>query len=172
MPEEEEEFPPGEEPDEAEVRGEYGEYGGEEEIYGERTFERQIPTLKYPEQQGEVGAEEFEGQYGEHGEGGKFIVAFGEAEGEIEAPSIKTIGEEYEPSLSVPSIASSVSEIEETEEERAIRLLRESWLEKLKTKMVERQMLRRKNAFLQKKLVEHFKKRRMDHVLKEDSKGK
>jgi len=49
---------------------------------------------------------------------------------------------------------------------------RSELLDKFKKSLAERNELRRRNMFLQKKMVEFFKKRKMDHVLKEDKKGK
>lgn len=107
----------------------------------------------------------------EYGEGGKYMFYVGEGQGEYPPAWREEEGEgEYGSTVSLPSAISAAGS-EETEEERALRAERDRWLEQIKQKLAERTMLRRKNLYLQKKLVEHFKRRRMDHVLKEDAKG-
>lgn len=123
---------------------------------------------------GEASEDSIKGEYnwgaGEEYKGGPLILT---AEGEEEGADYPPVWEEgqYE-SESLASAASSISEAEETEEEKLARAERERLIDIIKLKMVARIALRKRNIFLHKKLAEHFKKRRLDHVLKEDPKGK
>ncbi|KAL0278600.1 UNVERIFIED_CONTAM: hypothetical protein PYX00_000373 [Menopon gallinae] len=108
------------------------------------------------------------GEGEEYGEGEPLHVVIPEGEGEYpypiwdEPPTVST--------ESVVSIASTITEIEETEEERLARAERERLIDIVRLKLIARTSLRRKNIFLHRKLAEHIKKRRLDHAAKEDPK--
>lgn len=103
--------------------------------------------------------------FGEYGEAVEYFFPQGEA------TEYSSIWGEKEGSVTSAE-SGVISEVEETEEEKELRREREMLIENLKSKLMERMLLRRKNAFLHKKLSDHYKKRRMDNVFKEDPKGK
>ncbi|KAK6643120.1 hypothetical protein RUM43_004623 [Polyplax serrata] len=131
---------------------EYGEDYGFEGIPIDAAYEE-------PSEEGEA----IWAHLGEYGEAKPYYIYPGEA---AELPSLW--GEHVE---SVHSIESVPGEEEEGEEEKELRREREMLIDEIKHKIIERLLLRRRNAFLQKKLVELFKKRRIGNILKEEPKA-
>lgn len=130
--------------------------------YGEDYGFEGIPIDSAYEEPSEEG-EAIWAHLGEYGEAKPYYIYTGEA---AELPSLW--GEHVE---SVHSIESVPGEEEEGEEEKELRREREMLIDEIKHKIIERLLLRRRNAFLQKKLVELFKKRRIGNILKEEPKG-
>lgn len=132
------------------VYAEEGEYGNLGRKFG-------------PEFPGECQVKKW-GDLGEFGEAKRYYIFEGEG-----TEYGDTFGEYESGAPSMPTVAAT--EIEETEEEKALRKEREQLIDDVKVKIMERMLLRRRNAFLQKKLVEHFRKRRMEDVFKQETKG-